>query len=158
MTGWRIGYSSSNKEIADACDKLQSQVTSGTCSITQRAGLAAYQGGLDSVKEMREVFLRRRNLVYDLLKNIPGIKVNLPGGAFYFFPDVSSFFGKSTPEGEVINNADELALYLLNTGHVAMVSGDAFGDPKSIRISYAAADEKLVEAATRIKNALGQLK
>lgn len=158
MTGWRIGYSASNKEIADACDKLQSQVTSGTCSITQRAGLSAYEGGLDTVKEMREVFLRRRNLVYDLLKKIPGIKVNLPGGAFYFFPDVSSFFGKSTPDGEVINNADELALYLLNTGHVATVSGDAFGDPKSIRISYAAADEKLIEAATRIKNALGQLK
>jgi len=158
MTGWRIGYSASNKEIADACDKLQSQVTSGTCSITQRAGLSAYEGGLDTVKEMREVFLRRRNLVYDLLKNIPGIKVNLPGGAFYFFPDVSSFFGKSTPNGEVINNADELALYLLNTGHVATVSGDAFGDPKSIRISYAAADEKLIEAATRIKNALGALK
>jgi aspartate aminotransferase len=158
MTGWRIGYSASSKEIADACDKLQSQVTSGTCSITQRAGLTAYEGGLDSVKEMRETFLRRRDLVYKLLKEIPGLKVNLPGGAFYFFPDVSSFFGKSTAEGEVINNADDLALYLLNTGHVATVSGDAFGDPKSIRLSYAAADEKLVEAAKRIKNALGQLK
>ena len=158
MTGWRLGYSASNKEIADACDKLQSQITSGTSSISQRAGLAAYEGGLDSVKEMREVFLRRRDLVYGLLKDIPGLKVNVPGGAFYFFPDVSSFLGKSTENGEVIKNSEDLALYLLNTGHVAVVSGDSFGDPKSIRISYAAADEKLIEAMKRIKEALGKLK
>ncbi len=158
MTGWRIGYSASSKEIADACDKLQSQITSGTCSITQKAGVAAYEGGLDTVVEMRETFLRRRDLVYNLLKDIEGVKVNLPGGAFYFFPDVSSFFGKTTKEGEVINNGDELALYLLNTGHVAVVSGDAFGDPKSIRISYAAADEKLKEACSRIKQTLSSLK
>src|SRR5690606_12015852 len=153
MTGWRLGYSASSKEIANACDKLQSQVTSGTCSITQRAGIAAYEGGLDTVKEMREVFERRRNLVYGLLKEIEGIKVSLPGGAFYFFPDVSSFFGKKSEDGEVINNAEDLALYLLNKGHVAVVSGDAFGDPKSIRISYAAADDKLKEAVSRIKKA-----
>ena len=158
MTGWRLGYSASSKEIANACDKLQSQVTSGTCSITQRAGIAAYEGGLDTVKEMREVFERRRNLVYGLLKEIEGIKVNLPGGAFYFFPDVSSFFGKKSEDGEVINNAEDLALYLLNKGHVAVVSGDAFGDPKSIRISYAAADDKLKEAVSRIKKALDALK
>lgn len=158
MTGWRIGYSASNKEIAAACDKLQSQITSGTCSITQKAGIAAYEGGLETVKEMKEVFLRRRDLVYDLLKDIEGLKVNLPGGAFYFFPDVSSFFGKTTTTGEVINNAEELALFLLNTGHVATVSGDSFGDAKSIRISYAAADVKLVEAMKRIKTALGTLK
>ena len=158
MTGWRIGYSASSKEIANACDKLQSQITSGTSSITQKAGVAAYEGGLDTVYEMKEVFLRRRDLVYGLLKEIPGLKVNLPGGAFYFFPDVSSFFGKTTPDGEVIKDADELALYLLNTGHVAVVSGDAFGDTKCIRISYAASDDKLTEAASRIKNALGQLK
>jgi aspartate aminotransferase len=158
MTGWRIGYSVSNKAIADACDKLQSQITSGTCSITQKAGIAAYEGGLDTIREMREVFLRRRDLVYGLLKEIDGLKVNLPGGAFYFFPDVSSFFGKKTPAGEVLANAQDVALYLLNTGHVAVVSGDGFGDPKSIRISYAAADEKLVEAVKRIKYALEQLK
>lgn len=158
MTGWRLGFSASTKEIANACDKLQSQVTSGTCSITQRAGVAAYHGSLDSVYEMQKVFLERRNLVFDLLKEIPGMKVNLPGGAFYFFPDVSSFFGKQTEDGEVIQNSDDLALYILNTGHVAVVSGDAFGDPKSIRISYAASEEKLREAALRIKNALAKLK
>ncbi len=157
MTGWRIGYSASSKEIAAACDKLQSQITSGTCSITQKAGIAAYEGGLDSVKEMRTAFLRRRDLVYGLLKEIPGLKVNLPGGAFYFFPDVTSFFGKVTEDGEVISNADDLALYLLNTAHVAVVSGDAFGDPGSIRMSYAAADDKLVEAVKRIKSGLAKL-
>lgn len=158
MTGWRLGFSASSKEIADACDKLQSQVTSGTCSITQRAGVAAYNGSLDSVVEMQKVFLHRRDLVYDLLKSIPGMKVNLPGGAFYFFPDVSSYFGKKTEDGQVIQNADDLALYILNKGHVAVVSGDAFGDPKSIRISYAASEEKLKEAISRIKNALALLK
>ncbi len=158
MTGWRIGYSVSSKEIADACDKFQSQITSGTCSITQRAGLSAYEGGLETVKEMREAFLKRRNLVYDLLKDINGVKVNLPDGAFYFFPDISSFFGKAAPDGEIIKNADELALYLLNKGHVAVVSGDAFGDPKSIRISYAASEIKLKEALKRIKQALELLK
>lgn len=157
MTGWRIGYSASNKTIAAACDKLQSQITSGTCSITQRAGIAAYEGGLETVKEMKAVFLERRDLVYGLLKDIPGLKVNLPGGAFYFFPDVSSFFGKKTPAAEVIKDAEDLALYLLNTGHVATVSGDSFGDPNSIRISYAAANEKLIEAMKRIKSALGAL-
>ena len=157
MTGWRIGYSASNKAIATACDKLQSQITSGTCSITQRAGIAAYEGGLETVKQMKAVFLERRDLVYGLLKDIPGLKVNLPAGAFYFFPDVRSYFGKKTADGEVINNAEQLALYLLNTGHVAVVSGDSFGDPNSIRISYAAANEKLIEAMKRIKTVLGQL-
>ena len=157
MTGWRIGFSASNKEIAAAIDKLQSQVTSGTSSITQMAGIAAYTGSLDSVKEMQKVFLRRRDLVYSLLKEVPGIKVNLPAGAFYFFPEVSSYFGKSV-DGEVIKNADDLSLYLLNKGHVATVSGDSFGDPNSIRLSYAAADDKLIEACKRIKSALEQLK
>ncbi len=158
MTGWRIGYSASNKAIASACDKLQSQITSGTCSITQMAGIAAYQGGLTTILEMKKVFKERRDLVYGLLKEIPGLKVNLPGGAFYFFPEVSSFFGKTTPAGELIKNAEELSLYLLNTGHVATVSGDSFGDPNSIRISYAAANMKLIEAMKRIKEALGALK
>ena len=158
MTGWRIGYSASSKIIAEACDKLQSQITSGTCSITQKAGIAAYEGGLATVNEMKTVFRQRRDLVYGLLKEISGLKVNLPGGAFYFFPDVSSFFGKRSPSGEIIKNAEDLSLYLLNTGHVATVSGDSFGDPNSIRISYAAANEKLIEAMKRIKEALGALK
>lgn len=156
MTGWRIGYTASNSEIAAACDKMQGQITSGTCSITQRAGTAAYQGGLESVYEMRDAFKRRRGLVYDLLKDIDGVKTNLPDGAFYFFPDVTSFFGKSF-NGKTIKDADDLSIYLLEEGHVATVGGDSFGDPKSIRISYAAADDKLVEALRRIKEALGKL-
>lgn len=158
MTGWRLGFSASNKDIATACEKLQSQTTSGTCSVTQRAGVAAYTGSLDSVIEMQKVFLHRRNLVFDLLKEIPGMKVNLPGGAFYFFPDISSFFGKKSEDGQVIQNAGDMALYILNKGHVAVVSGDGFGDPNSIRISYAASEEKLKEAISRIKNALALLK
>ncbi|EOR95650.1 Aspartate aminotransferase [Arcticibacter svalbardensis MN12-7] len=158
MTGWRLGFSASNKTIAVANEKLQGQTTSGTCSISQKAGVAAYNGNLDSVNAMRAVFEKRRNLVYSLLKDIPGMKVNLPGGAFYFFPDVSSFFGKTSESGEVINTSDELALYILNTGHVAVVSGDGFGDKNSIRISYAASEEKLIEAASRIKSALAKLK
>jgi aspartate aminotransferase len=156
MTGWRIGYTASSKELATAFDKMQGQVTSGTCSITQRAGLAAYEGGLESVHQMRDAFKRRRDLVYSLLKEINGIKVNLPDGAFYFFPDVTAFFGKSY-NGRVITNSDELSLYLLEEGHVAVVGGDSFGDPKSMRISYAADDEKLKEAIRRIKVALEKL-
>ncbi|MFI5161988.1 MAG: pyridoxal phosphate-dependent aminotransferase [Sphingobacteriales bacterium] len=156
MTGWRIGYTASSKEIANACDKMQGQITSGTCSITQKAGVAASEGGLESVLKMREQFRKRRDLVYGLLKEIPGVKVNLPGGAFYFFPNVTSFFGKSY-NGRTVNDADELSLYLLEEGHVATVGGDSFGDPKSIRISYAAAEDKLVEAVRRIKEALGKL-
>jgi aspartate aminotransferase len=156
MTGWRIGYSASSKETATAFDKMQGQITSGTCSITQRAGVAAYGGGLASVIEMREQFKKRRDLVYGLLKEIDGIKVNLPDGAFYFFPDVTSFFGKSH-NGKTINDADELSIYLLEEAHVATVGGDSFGDKKSIRISYAAAEEVLVEAVKRIKDALGKL-
>ena len=156
MTGWRIGYSASNKEIATACDKLQGQITSGTCSITQRAGIAASEGGLESVLEMREQFRKRRDIVYSLLKEIDGVKVNLPDGAFYFFPNVTSFFGKSF-NGKVINNSDDLSIFLLEEGHVATVGGDSFGDPKSIRISYAASEEKLIEAMKRIAAALAKL-
>lgn len=156
MTGWRIGYSASSKEIAQACDKMQGQITSGTCSITQRAGIAACEGGLESVLLMKEAFLKRRNLVYSLLKEIPGIKTNLPTGAFYFFPDVSAYFGKSV-NGQTIANALDLSLYLLNEAHVALVSGDAFGDPKSIRLSYAASEDKLIQAMERIKTALAKL-
>src|SRR3569833_2171950 len=156
MTGWRIGYTASNKEIAAACDKMQGQISSGTCSITQRAGVAAYEGGLETVLAMRELFKKRRGIVYDLLKEIPGIKVNLPEGAFYFFPDVTSFFGKSY-NGNTINDADELAIFLLENALVATVGGDSFGDKKSIRISYAAAEDKLIEAMRRIREALGKL-
>jgi aspartate aminotransferase len=156
MTGWRIGYTASNSEIAAACDKMQGQITSGTCSITQKAGVAAYEGGLESVLQMRDQFLKRRNLVYGLLKEIDGIQVNLPDGAFYFFPNVTSFFGKSF-NGKVINDADELSIFLLEEAHVATVGGDSFGDKKSIRISYAAAEDKLVEAIRRIKEALAKL-
>ncbi|MGY3212289.1 pyridoxal phosphate-dependent aminotransferase [Mucilaginibacter sp. HD30] len=157
MTGWRLGYTASNKEIAAAIDKLQGQVTSGTSSITQRAGLAAYEGGLETVLEMREAFQKRRGIVYEMLSAIPGIKVNLPGGAFYFFPNVTSFFGKSY-NGRTINDADELSIYLLEEAHVSTVGGDSFGDKKSIRISYAASEEKLIDAMNRIKVALGNLK
>jgi aspartate aminotransferase len=156
MTGWRLGYTASTKEIAAAIDKLQGQVTSGTSSISQRAGLAAYEGGLESVLEMREAFRKRRDIVYKLMTEIDGVKVNLPDGAFYFFPDVTSFFGKSY-NGKTINDADELSIYLLEEAHVSTVGGDSFGDKKSIRMSYAASEEKLVEAMARIKAALGKL-
>ncbi len=156
MTGWRIGYLAASKEIAVACDKMQGQITSATCSITQRAGLAAYEGGLESVLEMKKAFLNRRNLVYELMKGIPGLRTNLPHGAFYFFPDASSYFGKSDND-EVIKNASDLCTYLLNRAHVAIVTGEAFGDPNCIRISYAASEERLTEAMKRIKTALSQL-
>ncbi|WP_198659507.1 pyridoxal phosphate-dependent aminotransferase [Nubsella zeaxanthinifaciens] len=157
MTGWRLGYIAASKEIAAANDKLQGQTTSGTCSIAQRAGIVAYEQGLDSVNEMKKAFARRRQLVYDLLKDIPGVKTNLPEGAFYFFPEISSFFGKKDADGIVIKNSSDLALYLLNVGHVATVGGDSFGNDNYIRLSYAASDESLVEALRRIKEALGKL-
>ncbi|WP_343534836.1 pyridoxal phosphate-dependent aminotransferase [Pedobacter sp.] len=157
MTGWRLGYIAANKEIAAANDKLQGQTTSGTCSIAQRAGIVAYEQGLDTVNEMKKAFARRRQLVYDLLKDIPGVKTNLPEGAFYFFPEISSFFGKKDADGNVIKNSSDLALYLLNVGHVATVGGDSFGNDNYIRLSYAASDESLVEALRRIKEALGKL-
>jgi aspartate aminotransferase len=157
MTGWRLGYIAANKEIAAANDKLQGQTTSGTCSIAQRAGIVAYEQGLATVNEMKEAFARRRQLVYGLLKDIPGVKTNLPEGAFYFFPEISSFFGKKDQDGNVIKNSSDLALYLLNVGHVATVGGDSFGNDNYLRLSYAASDESLVEALKRIKEALAKL-
>ena len=157
MTGWRLGYIAANKEIAAANDKLQGQTTSGTCSIAQRAGIVAYEQGLDSVYEMKEAFTRRRQLVYELLNDIPGVKTNLPEGAFYFFPEISSFFGKKDPEGNVIKDSSDLALYLLNFGHIATVGGDSFGNNNYIRLSYAASDDNLKEALRRMKEALGKL-
>lgn len=156
MTGWRIGYMAASKEIADACDKLQGQITSGTCSITQKAAIAACNGGLGSVHEMRDAFQKRRDLVYGLLTEIDGIKVNLPDGAFYFFPNVSAFLGKSF-NGTPINTAEELSLYILNEAHVSTVTGEAFGNPDCIRISYAASEEELKTAMTNIKTALSKL-
>lgn len=156
MTGWRVGYMAANKEIAAACDKLQGQITSGTSSIAQRAALAAYEGNLDSVTEMKNEFKKRRDLVYGLLKDVPGVEVNLPDGAFYFFPEVKSFFGKSV-NGSVINTADDLCLYLLNEAHVSTVTGEAFGNADCIRISYAAAEDQLVKAVSRIKDALAKI-
>lgn len=157
MTGWRLGYIAANKEIAAANDKLQGQTTSGTCSISQRAGIVAYTAGLDSVHAMKEAFLRRRQLVYELLNEIPGVKTNLPEGAFYFFPEISSFFGKKDQDGNVIKNSSDLALYLLNVGHIATVGGDSFGNDNYIRLSYAASDDNLREALRRMKEALGKL-
>ncbi|WP_233789422.1 pyridoxal phosphate-dependent aminotransferase [Sphingobacterium sp. HMA12] len=157
MTGWRLGYIAANKTIAAANDKLQGQTTSGTCSISQRAGIVAYEQGLASVNKMKEAFARRRQLVYDLLSDIPGIRTNLPEGAFYFFPEISSFFGKKDQDGNIIKNSSDLALYLLNVGHVATVGGDSFGNDNYIRLSYAASDESLIEALKRIKAALGKL-
>jgi aspartate aminotransferase len=156
MTGWRIGYLAANKEIAQACDKMQGQITSGTCSITQRAGIAAYEGGLESVNEMRDAFLKRRDMMYELLKEIPGLKINLPQGAFYFFPDVSFYLGKSF-EGNPITKATDLCYYLLETAHVAVVTGEAFGDDNCIRISYAASEPMLRSAVERISKALANL-
>ncbi|MFD2970049.1 pyridoxal phosphate-dependent aminotransferase [Sphingobacterium bambusae] len=157
MTGWRLGYIAANKEIAAANDKLQGQTTSGTCSIAQRAGIIAYNEGLASVQTMKEAFLRRRQLVYDLLNAIPGVKTNLPEGAFYFFPEISSFFGKKDANGNVIKDSSDLALYLLNEGHIATVGGDSFGNNNYIRLSYAASDDNLKEALRRMKEALGKL-
>jgi aspartate aminotransferase len=157
MTGWRIGYIGAPLWIAKACNKLQGQFTSGVCSIAQRAALAAVQGDGESQKVMRAAFRRRRDLICGLLKDIKGIRVNIPQGAFYVMPDISYYFGKSDGETK-ITNSDELALYLLDKAQVATVGGDAFGAPECLRISYATSDELLVEAVKRIKSALERLK
>lgn len=156
MTGWRIGYSCAPVELAKAVTKLQSQYTSGPSSIAQKAAEAAYSGPQECVEEMRQAFERRRNLVVKLASEIPGLKVNNPQGAFYLFPEVSSFFGKRYGEG-VINNASDLALYLLEVGHVATVDGEAFGLPGYIRLSYATSDDNIREAMKRIAAAFAQL-
>jgi len=157
MTGWRIGYIGAPLWIAKACNKLQGQFTSGVCSIAQRAALAAIEGNGESQKMMRDAFLRRRNLICGLLKEIKGLKVGIPQGAFYVMPDISWFLGKSDGETTIVNS-DDLALYLLDKAQVATVGGDAFGAPDCLRISYATSDELLVEAVKRIKSALERLK
>lgn len=156
MTGWRLGYIGAPKEIAAACDKVQGQFTSATCSISQRAAIAAMKADPSVLKNMIEAFKRRRQLVLDALATIPGIIANKPGGAFYVFPDCSSFFGKSF-NGKIIRNAEELCMYLLEDGLVALVSGESFGAPNCFRISYAASEETLTKAMQRIKDALAKL-
>lgn len=157
MTGWRIGFIGAPLHVAKACDKIQGQFTSGASSIAQRAALEAVKTGWKPYEHMRETFLQRRNLVYDLLKEIPGIKFNKPHGAFYFFPDISSYFGKSFGESK-IKTASDLCTYLLSDALVSMVTGEAFGDENCIRLSYAASEETLKEALSRVKNSLAKLK
>jgi len=156
MTGWRIGYMGAPLWLAKACNKLQGQFTSGVCSIAQRAALAAVTSKSDSKVRMREAFLRRRDLICRLLGEIPGLKVRVPQGAFYVMPDISSFIGKNF-NGQMIRNADDLALFLLAEARVAMVSGSAFGADNCIRISYATSDDRITEAVKRIKEALAKL-
>ncbi|GAA0875162.1 pyridoxal phosphate-dependent aminotransferase [Wandonia haliotis] len=156
MTGWRLGYIAASKEIAAACEKIQGQFTSGTCSITQRAAITAMEADPVVLKDMVAAFKSRRDLVLGLLNEIEGVKTNVPEGAFYLFPDVSSFFGKRYND-TIINSATDLAMYLLQEGLVAIVTGEAFGNPNCIRISYAAAEEELIEAMKRMKQALEKL-
>ena len=157
MTGWRIGFAAAPEWIIKGMNKLQGQYTSGPCSVSQKAAEAAYSGSQVCVEEMRQAFERRRNLIVKLCKEIPGLEVNVPQGAFYLFPKCSSFFGKCAGDRH-INNADDLAMYLLEVGHVACVSGAAFGDPDCFRMSYATSDENIVEAIRRIKEVLAVLK
>ena len=153
MTGWRIGYIGAPDWIAKACTKMQGQITSGTNCIAQRATIAALDASVGEIKYMVDEFKERRKLIIDLLNNIKGIKVNQPMGAFYVFPDISDFFGK-TIKGKTIKNASDFAIFLLEESHVATVTGDAFGCPNNIRISYAASKEQIAEAIKRIQSAL----
>ncbi len=157
MTGWRIGFIAGPEWIVKGVNKLQGQYTSGPCSVSQKAAEAAYTGTQEPVEEMRKAFERRRDLIVRLAKEVPGFEVNVPQGAFYLFPKCSSFYGKSA-HGRTVNNSDELAMYLLEVGHVACVGGTSFGAPECIRMSYATSDENIVEAIRRIKEALAELK
>jgi aspartate aminotransferase len=158
MTGWRLGYIAAPVEIAKACDKIQGQFTSGPNSIAQRAGIVALLGDLRPTYEMTKKFRERRDKVMELLAEIPGIICDTPPAAFYVFPDVSAYFGKSTPGNELINNADDLCMYFLNTAHVSVVTGKAFGESNCIRISFANSTENLAKGLCKIKNALAALK
>lgn len=157
MTGWRIGFIAAPEWIVKGCNKLQGQYTSGPCSVSQKAAEAAYTLPQDCVEEMRKAFERRRNLIVELAKDIPGLEVNTPQGAFYLFPKCGSFYGKSDGK-RTINNSTDFAMYLLEVGHVATVAGDAFGDPECFRMSYATSDENIREAMSRIKDVLSRLK
>lgn len=153
MTGWRIGYIGAPSWIAKACTKMQGQITSGTNCIAQRAAIAALDAPVEKIQYMVEEFKSRRKLIIELLSEIKGFKLNEPKGAFYVFPDISHFFGKEL-NGNLINNASDFAIYLLENAHVATVTGDAFGSPKNIRISYAASNENIINAVKRIKKAI----
>ena len=157
MTGWRLGYLAASPLITKACDKLQGQFTSATCSITQRAAIAALTGDQRPTLEMVAKFKVRRDKVVELLNDIPGIIFTIPPGAFYVFPDVSSYFGKKTTEGNVIENADDLCMYFLHTAHVSVVTGKAFGEPKCIRMSFAVNTENIEKGFAKIKSALESL-
>jgi aspartate aminotransferase len=157
MTGWRIGFTAAAKWIADGVEKLQGQVTSGTCSIAQKAAVAAFNGPLDETRKMTDAYRRRRDLVVGLLREVPGFKVNVPDGAFYAFPDVSAYYGKSTGT-TTIRDSDDFSNYLLAEAYVSTVAGSGFGAPACIRISTAAADEALAEAVQRIKDAVAKLR
>lgn len=157
MTGWRIGYIAAPEWIVKGCNKLQGQYTSGPCSVSQKAAECAYIGSQECVEDMRLAFERRRDLIVKLAKEIPGLEVNVPEGAFYLFPKCSSFYGKKTSAGKLIANSTDLAMYLLEEAHVATVGGDAFGAPECLRMSYANSDENIIEAMNRIKNVLGNL-
>ncbi len=156
MTGWRIGFLAAPEWIVKGCNKLQGQYTSGPCSVSQKAAEAAYTSSQECVETMRKAFERRRDLIVELAKDIEGLEVNFPQGAFYLFPKCSSFYGK-TDGTRIINSSTDLALYLLEVAHVATVGGDAFGDPECFRMSYATSDDNIREAMRRIKTALGQL-
>ena len=157
MTGWRLGYMGAPKFVADACAKIQGQVTSGAASFSQKAGAEALMSDLGPTEAMREAFRERRDIVISMLEEIPGIKTNMPDGAFYIFPDITAFFGKS--DGRItINNADDFCDYVMANAHVGLVSGTAFGDPNCFRLSYAASEEQLREAVRRLKNVLSLLK
>ena len=156
MTGWRIGYIAAPEWIVKGCNKLQGQYTSGPCSVSQVAARYAYETSQDCVEEMRQAFMRRRDLIVRLAQDIPGLEVNKPEGAFYLFPKCSSFYGK-TDGTTTIHNSTDLAMYLLEKGHVATVGGDAFGDPNCFRMSYATSDENIIEAMRRIKETLAGL-
>ncbi len=156
MTGWRLGYMGAPKSIADACTKIQGQVTSGAAAFSQKAGALALLGDLSPTRAMREAFRQRRDLVLSLLADIPGIRANHPEGAFYVFPDISHFFGKT--DGEIIiQNADDFCDFIMSKAYVGLVSGAAFGDPNCFRLSYAASEAQLHEAIQRMKSALQQL-
>jgi aspartate aminotransferase len=157
MTGWRVGYIAAPKWIADGCNKVQGQVTSANCSIAQRAALAAISGDIAPTNAMVEEYRKRRDIVYKLLKEIPGVKANYPEGAFYFFPDVSYYFGKSDGT-KTIQDGDDFCFYMLEKGHVSLVPGGAFGDEKCVRLSYAASEKDLQEALRRMKETLAPFK
>ena len=156
MTGWRIGYIAAPEWIVKGCNKLQGQYTGGPCSVSQMAARYAYETSQDCVEEMRQAFMRRRDLIVRLAQEIPGLEVNKPEGAFYLFPKCSSFYGK-TDGTTTIRNSTDLAMFLLEKGHVATVGGDAFGDPDCFRMSYATSDENIIEAMRRIKETLATL-